>query len=145
MRNSRTFSLAAAGLIAAALLLAGALATYAMAGHARGMWDMLDMHRNMMGGGADTSGAEVTQGTTQEPVQIRDFAFTPGNLQVPTGATISWTNYDSAPHSATAEDGTWDTGLLDKNQRTSVTFDTPGDYAYYCTVHPDMKARLQVR
>ena len=145
MRSSRTYALAAAGLMMASLLFLGAFATYAMVGHPGGIWNMQDMHRSMMGGGADTSGAQVTQGTAQQPVQIRDFTFTPGNLQVPVGATITWTNYDSAPHSATADDGTWDTGLLNKDQRASVTFNTPGDYSYYCTLHPDMKARLQVQ
>lgn len=144
MRGSRTYALAAAGLMTASLLLFGAFAVYAMVGHP-GVWNMQDMHRNMMGGGADTSGAQVTQGASQQPIQIRGFTFTPGNLQVPVGATVTWTNYDSAPHSATADDGTWDTGTLKKDQRASVTFDTPGDYSYYCTVHPNMKARLQVQ
>jgi plastocyanin len=145
MRGSRAYILAAAGLMTAALLVLGALATYAMATDAGGMWNMQVMHQRMMGGGADTSGAQATQGATQQPVQIRDFTFTPGNLQVPVGATITWTNYDSAPHSATADDGTWDTGILNEDQHASVTFNTPGDYSYYCAVHPNMKARIQVR
>lgn len=145
MRGSRAYVLAAAGLLTVALLGFGAFATYAMVGPPGGMWNMQDMHQRMMGGGADTSGAQATQGATQQPVQIRDFTFTPGNLQVPVGATITWTNYDSAPHSATADDGTWDTGVLNEGQHASVTFNTPGDYSYYCIVHPNMKARIQVR
>jgi plastocyanin len=145
MGGSRAYVLAAVGLMMASLLLFGVFATYAMVGRPGGMWNMQDMHQNMMGGGADTSGAQVTQGAAQQPVQIRDFAFTPGNLRVPVGATITWTNYDGAPHSATADDGTWDTGILNKDQNASVTFNTPADYSYYCTLHPDMKARLQVR
>ncbi len=145
MRGSRAFVLAAAGLMVASLLFLGAFATYAMVGHPGGMWSMQDMHQRMMGGGADTSGAQATQGAAQQPVQIRDFTFTPGNLQVPVGATVTWTNYDSAPHSATADDGTWDTGILNKDQHASVTFNTPGDYSYYCTVHPNMKAHLLVQ
>lgn len=145
MRSSHAYVFAAAGIMTAALLLLGALASYAMVAHPGGMWNMQDMHRSMMGGGADTSGAQVTQGATQQPVQIRDFTFTPGNLQIPVGATVTWTNYDSAPHSATADDGAWDTGTLNKDEHASVTFNTPGDYSYYCTVHPNMKARLEVQ
>jgi plastocyanin len=52
---------------------------------------------------------------------------TPGTLQVTIGATITWTNYESSLHSATAGDGTWDTGILNKDQHASVTFNTPGD------------------
>jgi plastocyanin len=78
-------------------------------------------------------------------VAIRDFTFTAGNLQVPVGAKVTWTNYDDAPHSATAKDGTWDTGILSKGESKTLTFDQAGDYTYYCTVHPSMVARLQVR
>ena len=144
MRGSRVYVLAAAGFMMVSLLLFGALATYAMIGHP-GMWNMQAMHQRMMGGGTDTSRAQATQGATRQPVQIRDFTFTPGNLQVPVGATATWTNYDSAPHSATADDGTWDTGILNKDQHASVAFNTPGDYTYYCTLHPNMKARIKVR
>jgi len=144
MRGSRVLALAAAGLLTVALVGFGAFATYAMVGHP-GMWNMEEMHQRMMGGGADTSGAQLTQGATQQAVQIRDFTFTPGNLQVPVGATITWTNYDSAPHSATADDGTWGTSILNMDQQASITFNTPGEYSYYCTVHPSMKARIQVQ
>ncbi len=99
----------------------------------------------MMGGGANTSNAPVSVGSTSESVAIRDFTFSPGNLRVPVGAKVTWTNYDAAPHSATAKDGTWDTGILSKGESKTLTFDKAGDYSYYCTVHPSMVARLQVQ
>src|SRR5574338_920323 len=102
-------------------------------------------HMGRMHGGANTSGATVTVGSRAETIEIRDFAYAPGNLQVPVGASVTWTNADSAPHTATAKDGSWDTGTLKKGDATSITFDSPGDYQYYCTIHPAMKARLQVR
>ena len=132
-----------AGFVALALLTLGAIATYAMMGPG-GMWDIQQMHDKMMGGGVDNSGAQQTQGSTQQSIEIRDFTFTPGNVEVPLGATVTWTNYDSAPHSATADDGSWDTGILDKGQSASVTFSSPGEYAYYCAVHPSMKAHIRV-
>lgn len=117
---------------------------------ARGGWDMGwgmgggHMGR-MMGGGANTSNAPVSVGSASESVAIRDFAFNPGNLQVPVGAKVTWTNYDDAPHTASAKDGTWDTGILNKGGSKTLTLDKAGDYTYYCTVHPSMVARLQVR
>jgi len=117
---------------------------------ARGGWDMGwgmgggHMGR-MMGGGANTSNAPVSVGSASESVAIRDFAFNPGNLQVPVGAKVTWTNYDDAPHTASAKDGTWDTGILNKGESKTLTLDKAGDYTYYCTVHPSMVARLQVR
>ncbi len=109
-------------------------------------WGMGGDHLDhMMGGGASTSNAPVSVGGTAESVAIRDFAFATGNLQVPVGAKVTWTNYDDAPHSATANDGSWDTGILNNSENRTLTFDKAGDYTYYCTVHPSMVARLQVR
>jgi plastocyanin len=116
----------------------------------RGDWGMGSRgmgggHMGHMGTGANTSNAPVSVGNATESVSIRDFTFTPGNLQVPVGATVTFTNYDDAPHTATAKDGSWDTGILNKGESKTITFDKPGDYTYYCKVHPSMVARLQVR
>jgi len=112
---------------------------------ARGGWDMFDHMGWMMGGGRDTSSAPLTTGGTAEIVTIQDFAFSPGNLQVPAGAAVTWTNRDSTPHDATSRDGSWKTGTLSKGESETLTFDRAGDYDYYCSIHPSMKARLVVR
>lgn len=111
----------------------------------RGVGGMNGMMRGMMGGGEDTANAPASSGGMNEPVAIRDFAFAPGNLQVPAGAKITWTNFDDAPHTASAGDGSWDTGILKKGDHGTITFDKNGDYSYYCKVHPNMKARIVVR
>jgi len=100
--------------------------------------------RAMHGGGADTSNAPVATAGATASVEIRNFTFTPGNLHVPVGAKVTWTNYDDPPHTATAQDGSWDTGILNKGQSGTITFDKPGDYTYYCKVHPNMVARITV-
>ncbi len=133
------------GLITGAIVLS-AVTLSALGG---GRWDMGwgmggGMGR-MMGGGTNTSNAPLSVGSAAESIAIRDFAFAPGNVQVPVGATVTWTNYDDAPHSATARDGSWDTGILSKGESKALTFGKAGDYTYYCTVHPSMVARLQVR
>ncbi len=126
--------------ISAALLVAIAASAWTAfgRGHMGGMG-------GMMGGGTNSSNATVTSGGTANTVDIRDFAFSPGNLQVPVGATVTFTNDDSAPHTATAKDGSWDTGILNQGQSKTITFDKAGDYTYYCKIHPSMVARLQVR
>jgi plastocyanin len=108
-------------------------------------WNMRGHMGRMMGGGSDTSGAAVVLGGPSEPVTIRDYAYAPGNLQVPVGATVRWTNYDDAPHTASAKNGDWDTGTLNKGQSGSITFRVAGDYTYYCKIHPSMVARLVVK
>ncbi len=103
-----------------------------------GGWDMGHMH----GRGRNTSGSAAVQGGSQANVRIEGFAFDPGNLQVAPGATVTWTNEDSAQHDATARDADWKTERLSKGERDTLTFDSPGDYDYYCSIHPSMKARL---
>jgi plastocyanin len=97
------------------------------------------------GGGSDTSSATVTVGGITNTIDIRGFKYAPGNLQVPVGARITWKNFDGAPHTATAKDKSWNTGDISKGQEKTLTFDKVGDYLYYCTIHPTMKARIQVR
>ncbi len=112
-----------------------------------GMGDMGDMMRDggMMGGGSDTSDAPAVSGGLATTVVIEDFLYAPANLRVPVGATVTWRNEDSAPHTATAYGKLWDTGLLGKGKDASISFDQVGDYFYYCVAHPQMKARIQVQ
>src|SRR5438105_13999614 len=66
-----------------------------------------------------TTGVSPTETTTtgamsQNAIEIKDFAFSPATLTVKVGDTVTWTNQDSAPHSATADDSSFDTGVLSK-------------------------------
>lgn len=103
--------------------------------------DMWDMH----GRGRSTSDSPLVQGGRQADVTIEDFAFVPGNLEVPIGAAVTWTNRDSAPHDATARNGDWKTTRLSDNESDTLTFTSPGTFDYYCSIHPSMKARLVVK
>ena len=126
--------------IAMVVAVGGLVAVPVIAMAANG-WEMWDMH----GRGRNTSDSSLVQGGAQATVTIEDFAFAPGNLEVPTGAKVTWTNKDSAPHDATARNGEWQTERLSGGESDSLTFETPGKYDYYCSIHPDMKARLVVR
>lgn len=100
-------------------------------------------HGPMMGGpsGSASQGTPVT-GVTQ--VQIVNFVYTPANLQVRAGTTVTWTNQDIAAHTVTFKNGTKGSGVLQKGQTFSYTFTTPGTYDYYCAVHPYMTATVTV-
>jgi plastocyanin len=106
-------------------------------------WDM-DMW-NMHGAGQDNSGDPVVRGGTEAIIRINGFAFEPGNLEVPAGARVTWTNDDAAPHDATARDGYWETERLSEDESDSLELARPGTYDYYCSIHPGMKARVVVR
>jgi plastocyanin len=65
-------------------------------------------------------------------------------VTVSVGGTVEWSNSDAAPHTATAEDNSFDTGSLDKGDTAKVTFDEPGTIKYICTFHPFMNATVEV-
>ena len=67
------------------------------------------------------------------------------NRSVPVGATVTWLNLDVAAHDSAARDGMWETVLLQHDEEFAVTFDEPGTWDYYCTIHPYMTATLTVR
>ncbi|MBI4080894.1 MAG: cupredoxin family copper-binding protein [Candidatus Levybacteria bacterium] len=92
-----------------------------------------------------TKTPEETAGKTEKnAVTIKGFAFSPETITVKKGTTITWTNEDAAGHTATADDGTFDTGLITKGESGSVTFDTVGTFSYHCTPHPNMKGTVVV-
>ena len=81
----------------------------------------------------------------EEPVTIEDFAFDPADLTVSVGDTVTWSNDDSAAHTATADGGSFDTGAIASGGATSVTFSTAGTFTYHCSIHATMTARVVVR
>ncbi len=78
-------------------------------------------------------------------VSIQDFAFSPRTVEIRVGDTVRWTNRDSVAHSATARNGSFDTGLLSDGESGSVRFTAAGTYRYICTPHPDMTGTVVVR
>lgn len=68
-------------------------------------------------------------------VEMFDFANNPIALTIPTGTIVRFINTGQALHSATADDGRFDTGFLANGQSEAFTFDQPGTYSYYCILH----------
>ena len=66
-------------------------------------------------------------------------------MTVAVGTTVTWTNHDDVPHTATASDKSFDSKSLDPDASFSYTFDKPGTYSYFCAVHPFMTARVVVQ
>jgi plastocyanin len=75
---------------------------------------------------------------------ISDFKFTPGTITIHVGDTVSWTNNGPTNHTATANDGSFNTGTLKKGQSASHTFTKAGTFAYICEIHPFMKGTIVV-
>jgi plastocyanin len=109
-------------------------------------------------GGQDSSGSQSTDTSSASSgsrsrlahvaqttsVQMKDFLFSPATVTVHVGDLITWRNTGKAPHTATADDGSFDTGTVTPGQSASHMFTRPGTFTYYCTIHPNMKGTVRV-
>lgn len=77
-------------------------------------------------------------------VAIVDFAFEPTESVVAVGTTVAWTVTQASPHTVTAVDESFDSGILDVGGRYEHTFLDPGTFAYVCRLHPQMQATIVV-
>jgi plastocyanin len=78
-------------------------------------------------------------------VKIEGFAFLPPSLEVAAGAAVVWTNQDPAPHTVTAGDGSFDSGILATGATFPRTFPTAGTVLYRCNLHPAMQGQIVVK
>lgn len=80
----------------------------------------------------------------QATALIDDRRFIPLELLVSAGTTVTWTNQGQLTHTTTSQ-GAWDSGRLAPGASWSRQFDTPGTFAYVCTIHPnEMRATVVV-
>ncbi len=87
-------------------------------------------------------GSQPAASTVQ--INIADFAFD-GQLTVSPGQVIEVTNLDGAPHTLSANDGSFDTGVLEGGETAQIVAPTtPGTYSFICRIHPSMTAELTV-
>jgi plastocyanin len=78
-------------------------------------------------------------------VRVDNFTFTPPALTVAAGTTVVWVNADDIPHTVTANDRSFRSKVLDTDDRFSFTFNTPGEYTYFCSLHPHMVGKIVVK
>jgi plastocyanin len=78
-------------------------------------------------------------------VSIVNFDFLPPIISIDVGDQVRWTNNSSFSHTSTSgspfdpDPGSiWDSGPISPGGTFTFTFDTPGNYHYFCTPHPLM-------
>ena len=81
---------------------------------------------------------------TNTDISVFDFGFAPANRTVNVGDTVSWANTGDAPHTVTANDGSFDSGFMLSGDPFSRRFDDPGAFAYFCSIHPEMVGTITV-
>jgi plastocyanin len=65
-------------------------------------------------------------------------AYTPDELNVPIGTSVTWMNTDSIAHTSTSDAAGWDSGVVGPGGAFSFTFQTAGTFQYHCAIHPGM-------
>lgn len=91
-----------------------------------------------------TTGAPADGGPDAHLVVMESFAFSPAELTVPVGTTVTWENRHAANHDVVAEDGSFASPLFGTGETWAFTFTEPGTYQYICSIHPSMRGKVIV-
>jgi plastocyanin len=97
------------------------------------------------GGGNTTTSVSIVSGSSA----LTTDAYQPNPVQVSTGATVTWTNDDAQPHTATSgqnatPDGMFDSSIMAPGATFEHTFTEAGEYPYFCLLHPNMVGTVSV-
>jgi plastocyanin len=77
-------------------------------------------------------------------VKIDNFAFEPASITVAKGTTVEWTNGDDVPHTVVEKKVRFKSKALDTDDRYRHTFNEPGSFSYFCSLHPHMVGEIRV-
>jgi len=104
-----------------------------------------------IGGGGQTAGAVAAghehagHAPSTHAVTIRDLAFTPSEIQVAAGDTVTWSFEDEGMlHHVEAADGVFESPIQGEGS-FSATFEEPGEHSYVCSIHPYMTGVVRIR
>jgi plastocyanin len=97
------------------------------------------------GGSGGTPSAKPGAGSENHQVEIVDFLYQPDPLEVNVGDTVTFVNKDAAPHTATADDKSWDSGNLNQGDSWTLDLKEAGEVPYFCIYHPNMTGTLIVK
>lgn len=78
-------------------------------------------------------------------VKIDNFSFGPATITIPVGTAVTWINRDDIPHTVVSTDKVFKSKVLDTDEKFSYTFDKPGEYPYFCSIHPKMTGKVIVQ
>jgi len=78
-------------------------------------------------------------------VVISDFSYSPQEVTVEAGTTVTWRNEDGVAHTVTADQGGFNSGNIEGGSEFTHTFSQAGEYPYHCEIHPSMKGKVVVQ
>ena len=89
--------------------------------------------------------AAETKNDPKTTITIDNFTFTPAELTIAKGTTITWINHDDIPHSVVENDKKFRSKALDTDDSFSFTFAAEGTFQYFCGLHPHMTGKVIVK
>ena len=81
----------------------------------------------------------------EQTIIVEKFAFAPKEITVAPGTRVTWINKDETPHTVASKEVPFTSKALDTDDKYSFTFDKPGDWSYFCTLHPFMVGTVHVK
>ena len=85
-----------------------------------------------------------TPASAQEiQITIDNFTFSPNELKLKVGDSVTWTNHDDIPHTVVSA-GKFRSKTMDTDDKFTFTFTSAGDYKYFCSLHPHMTGMIKV-
>jgi plastocyanin len=84
-------------------------------------------------------------GTAGTEVKIDNFVFNPAVIVVKAGTKVVWTNKDDIPHTVDSTDGKFKSNALDTEDKFEFNFTAPGEYPFFCRMHPKMTGKVVVQ
>ena len=76
-------------------------------------------------------------------ITIDNFTFSPNELKLKVGDSVTWTNHDDIPHTVVSA-GKFRSKTMDTDDKFTFTFTSAGDYKYFCSLHPHMTGMIKV-
>ncbi|MFZ0510913.1 MAG: hypothetical protein WAM14_04835, partial [Candidatus Nitrosopolaris sp.] len=73
-----------------------------------------------------------------------EFYYQPKEVTISNDTSVTWVNQDSALHTATADNGSFDTGIIPIDANATVIITGSGKLEYHCTIHPWMQGTITV-
>ena len=93
-----------------------------------------------------TTGATASASIVSGATVLTTTAFSPNPITIKVGDSVKWTNNDTIVHTSTANNGQWNSGILNPGQSfTTPAFTTAGSFQYHCTIHPGMVGTVTVQ
>jgi plastocyanin len=90
---------------------------------------------------AARAAVDMTEGNQND---ANTWVFTPADITVKAGTAVVWTNKGKQPHTASANDGSFDSGTMKGGATWEHVFSSPGEFPYVCAFHPQMTGVVRV-